>query len=228
LLHYGSGPTSPQPINDSFVEPAGFLTNLIHDLKQTGAPELLAVFSGILSVWFSKKENRLVYPVGLLNTLLYIYLSAKGGLFGEATVNLYYTVMGVYGWWCWSKRKPDQSFALRISRSSRRELNFQFAFFTLIFLGMYLLLSFMKNQFAKDTLPLADSLASALAFTGMYLMTRKKMESWYWWILTNALSIPLYAVKHYPLTSIYYLVLLLLAIAGLREWRNRINRSTTG
>jgi nicotinamide mononucleotide transporter len=210
------------------VEPAGFLTNLIHDLKQTGAPEYLAVFSGILSVWFSKKENRLVYPVGLLNTTLYIYLSAKSGLFGEAAVNLYYTVMAIYGWWLWSKRGTDHSFSLRISKSNRRELFRQLAFFTLIFLGMYLLLSFMKNQFAKDTLPLADSLASASAFTGMYLMTRKKLESWYWWIFTNLLSIPLYAVKHYPLTSIYYLVLLVLAIAGLREWRNRINRATTG
>ena len=205
------------------MEPSGFLSNLIHDLKQTGAPEYLAVFSGILSVWFSKKENRLVYPVGLLNTALYIYLSAKGGLFGEAAVNFYYTVMAIYGWWHWSKRGADNSFSLRISKSNRKELFHQLAFFTLIFLGMFLLLSFMKDEFAKDTLPLADSLASASAFTGMYLMTKKKIESWYWWILTNLVSVPLYTVKHYPLSAVYYLILFILALSGLREWNRRLN-----
>ena len=64
-------------------------------MKQTGWLEYIAVFSGIVSVWYSRKENILVYPTGLLNTIIYIYLSYRGGLLGEATVNLYYTIMSV-------------------------------------------------------------------------------------------------------------------------------------
>lgn len=184
---------------------------------------MLAVASGILSVWFSKKENRLVYPTGLLNTTLYIYLSAKGGLFGEAAVNLYYTAMSLYGWWLWSKRGMNRQFSLRITHSNRREKIGQLVFFAAIYLVLYLLLTFMKSRFSKDTLPLADSLASAAAFTGMYLMTIKKLESWYWWLLTNIVSVPLYIVKHYPLSAAYYLVLFFLALSGLREWKRRLH-----
>ena len=84
----------------------------------------------------------------------------------------------------------------------------------------------MKKDFAPGAIPWADALASASAFTGMWLMTRKKLESWYWWILTNICSIPLYFVKGYVFTSVYYLILLFLAVSGLREWSKRLHSNT--
>jgi len=79
----------------------------------------------------------------------------------------------------------------------------------------------LKKDFAPQAIPWADAFASATAYTGMWLMTRKKVESWHWWIATNIAGIPLYFVKHYVFTSVYYLVLLIIAIAGLREWNKR-------
>jgi nicotinamide mononucleotide transporter len=72
---------------------------------------------------------------------------------------------------------------------------------------------------------LADGFASATAFTGMWLMAKKKVESWYWWIATNIASIPLYFSKGYVFTSFYYLVLLVLAFGGLMEWKRRATAS---
>ena len=86
---------------------------------------------------------------------------------------------------------------------------------------LFLSLSFLKNNFLPGVLPTADAFASATAFTGMWLMARKKVESWYWWIATNIASIPLYYVKGYAFTSVYYLVLLLLAFSGLAEWKRK-------
>ena len=74
----------------------------IDGMRQTSLLEYIAVFAGIASVWFSKKENILVYPIGLINTIIYIYLSLKGHLLGEASVNFYYTVMSIYGWILWT------------------------------------------------------------------------------------------------------------------------------
>lgn len=195
--------------------------SFLQGLLQTTWLEALAVVAGIASVWFSRKENILVYPVGLINTVIYIYLSARGQLFGEAVVNLYYTVMSIYGWMLWSKKDAAAHTTVVVRHSDKNLLLAQFAFFALWYLLFYMALSYLKKEFAPGAIPAADAFASATAFTGMWLMARKKVESWWWWIATNLASIPLYFVKGYVFTSVYYFILLLLAVAGLMEWSRR-------
>jgi nicotinamide mononucleotide transporter len=191
----------------------------IDGMRQTSLLEYIAVFAGIASVWFSKKENILVYPIGLINTIIYIYLSLKGHLFGEASVNLYYTVMSIYGWILWTRRNEKKEHTLHIRFSSIKEWAYQLLFFVFFFIAIYFALQYLKSDFAPGAIPWADAFASASAYTGMWLMTRKKVESWIWWIITNIASIPLYFVKGYVFTSVYYFVLLILAVYGLIEWR---------
>lgn len=195
----------------------------IADLIATRWYEYLAVFAGIISVWYSRKENILVYPTGLVNTMLYVYLSFKGGLWGEASVNIYYTLMSMYGWWWWGQKNPAQMHVLKITSASKKEWFQHLGFFAIFYVVIYSALTYLKKDFAPGAIPWADAFASATAFTGMWLMTRKKLESWYWWIVTNIASIPLYFVKHYVFTSVYYVILLIMAIAGLAEWWRRKN-----
>ena len=198
-----------------------FLQQLWENLRQTSGLEAIAVMAGILSVWYSRQEHILVYPIGLINTTIYIYLSLQGQLYGEASVNLYYTVVSLYGWAAWSRKDAQQQHVLRIQHSTRGGWIAQLAFFLLCFLLIFALLSQLKESFAPGAIPWADALASAAAYTGMWLMTRKKVESWYWWILTNIVSIPLYVVKGYAFTGVYYLILFFLAVNGLFEWRKK-------
>lgn len=194
----------------------------IEGMKQTSWLEYIGVFCGIGSVWFSKKENILVYPVGLVNTVLYIYISVKGHLLGEASVNLYYTVMSIYGWILWSRK--DQLLhrtVLQITYSSKKEWLQQLMFFAFFYIAIYSSLSWAKTVFAPGAIPWADAFSSATAYTGMWLMAKKKIESWIWWIATNCASIPLYFVKGYVFTSVQFVILLILAVAGLVEWINR-------
>ena len=193
----------------------------ITDIQNTGWLEYIAVVAGIISVWFSKKENIWVYPTGLINTLFYIYLSFKGGLLGEASVNFYYTIMSIYGWIGWARIDNNKNKVLNISAGNKKEWTEQFLFFAAFYLIIYLALSYLKTNFAPEAIPWADAFASAAAFTAMWLMTKKKVESWYWWIATNIASIPLYFVKHYVFTSVYYLILLVMAVFGLLEWIRR-------
>lgn len=193
----------------------------ITDIQHTSWLEYVAVFSGIISVWFSRKENILVYPTGLINTTFYVYLSVKGHLFGEASVNFYYTVMSIYGWIIWAKRNEQQEHVIKITFSDKKWWRYQLVFFAAFYIIIFIVLTYLKGAFYKGVIPWADAFASATAFTGMWLMTKKKVESWYWWIATNIASIPLYFVKHYVFTSVYYLVLLVMAVWGLTEWRKR-------
>ena len=202
-----------------------FFIAVYDGLLQTTWIEAIAVIMGIVSVWYSRKENILVFPTGIINTTLYIYLSFKGQLLGEASVNLYYTIMSVYGWYGWSRKKEDQvTNVLQITKSNTTQIVQQ----VLVFIGFYGLLffglAFLKNKFASDAIPWADALASASAYTAMGLMAKKKVESWIWWIITNITSIPLYFIKGYAFTSFQFIVLFILAIAGWIAWNKKLKQ----
>ena len=189
-------------------------------IQNTSLLEYIAVFSGIISVVFSRIENIWVYPTGLINTIIYIYLSFKFHLIGEASVNFYYTVMSIYGWWLWNRKDRAEKPLLKVTYSSRKEWIQELVFFVAFYAVIFLALTFLKKYFS-GAIPWADAFASATAYTGMWLMARKKVESWWWWIATNIASIPLYYVKGLVFTSVYYVVLLVLAVFGLMEWQRR-------
>jgi len=121
----------------------------------------------------------------------------------------------------WTKKDKEQHAIVHVKFSDHRWWLYQLAFFAAFYVTIFISLTYLKRSFAPGAIPWADAFASATAFTGMWLMTKKKVESWYWWIATNIASIPLYFVKQYVFTSVYYLVLLIMAVWGLMEWRKR-------
>lgn len=196
------------------------LANLFHQfiagILQTSLIEFIAVIAGIASVWYSKKENLLVYPIGLINTILYTWLCFKNWqLYAEGSLNFYYTIMSIYGWYCWSKKGNNNT--LQITYNTKR--NWWVAI--LFFITSWIILFIILKNFTKSNVPIADSFASATAYTGMWQMAKKKVENWWWWIATNLASIPLYFYKGAVFTSFQYVVFLILAIAGLIEWRKK-------
>jgi nicotinamide mononucleotide transporter len=193
-------------------------------MKATTWLEYIGVFFGIASVWYSRKENILVYPVGLVNTIIYIYISINGSLPGEASVNLYYTIMSIYGWILWTKKDRQHHPVVVVTYSDQKQWIQQLLFFAAFYVAIFFSLTWLKKEFAPGAIPWADAFASATAFTGMWLMAKKKVESWYWWIATNIASIPLYFVKHYVFTSVYYFILLVMAVWGLIEWMRRADK----
>jgi nicotinamide mononucleotide transporter len=129
--------------------------------------------------------------------------------------------MSIYGWILWSKKDEAQHPVLVIKYSNVKEWILQLSFFAVVYAVIFYSLSYLKKDFAQGAIPAADAFASASAYTGMLLMARKKVESWVWWIITNTASIPLYFVKGYVFTSFQFLVLLIMAFAGLVSWHKK-------
>lgn len=194
------------------------ISQFFTDIYQTSWFEFIAVLTGIASVIFSRKENILVYPVGMISTGIFIWLYVTHGLYADASVNFYYTVMSIIGWVMWSKKKDGKS-ALAITASSNRDWRNALIFFSACWVILYLLLS----RFTDSTVPVADSFTSAAAFTGMWLMNKKKLENWTWWIITDLASVPLNFYKHLVFASFQYLVFLILAVMGYITWRKKIS-----
>ena len=198
----------------------GIYEQFIEGIKNTTWLEFTAVIFGIASVVFSRMENILTYPTGLINTMLYTYFCFFWwGLYAEGSLNFYYTVMSIYGWILWAQRNQStKGKKWQITRSSSREWLIALIFFILAWVILYVVL---KN-YTDSNVPWGDSFASASAYTGMWLMARKKLENWIWWILTNIASIPLYFYKGAVFTSVQYIVFLILAVLGYITWRKKL------
>ncbi len=191
----------------------------IEGMKNTTGLEYVAVFFGIVSVLYSRKENILVYPTGIINTVLYTWFCFSWwNLYAEGSLNFYYTAMSLYGWYVWSRKKGGK--VLPITYNSKKEWVISITFF----ITSWAVLFFILKKYTNSSVPLADSFASAAAYTGMWQMTRKKVENWIWWIITNVASIPLYFYKGAVFTSVQYLVFLILAVMGLVEWIKKIKK----
>jgi nicotinamide mononucleotide transporter len=197
------------------------ISQFISDIHQTSWLEFIAVITGIASVIFSRRENILVYPVGMVNTGIFIWLYITHGLYADASVNFYYTVMSIIGWVMWSRKAEGKSI-LRITASSKKDWINSLIFF----FACWAILYFLLSRFTDSTVPIADSFTSGAAFTGMWLMNKKKLENWTWWIITDLASIPLNFYKHLVFTSFQYLVFLILAVMGYITWRKKITHAT--
>lgn len=192
------------------------------------ALEAMSAFFGILSVWYIKKNSILGYPTGIISTATYVYLLYEWGIYGDAVVNVYYTAMSVYGWWVWATvRTDDSEDKMPITRLDKKGLAFTVAFTVGNFLLFYLVLS----RYTDSTVPMIDSITTALAFGAMWLQARKKLEHWSLWIACDVLSIGLYIYKGYGITSLQYAIFLALAIAAHYSWvkmyKDSLSKSVT-
>ena len=194
-----------------------FFNKLITGIQETKLLEFVAVIFGIASVLFSRKENILVYPTGIINTIFYTWFCFSWwGLYAEGSLNFYYTIMSIYGWYVWTKKSNNKT--IEITWNTKKDWMISISFFVICWIVLYIVL----KHYTTSTVPLGDSFASATAYTGMWQMTRKKIENWIWWILTNTASIPLYFYKGAVFTSFQYIIFLILAIAGFIEWKKKI------
>lgn len=190
----------------------------ITDIRHTGWAEWVSTATQLASVWYARKNNVLVYPTGIVGVLLaaYIYyFVSQPPLYADATLNIYYFAMSVYGWYNWVQKRDDEHYTYPISWCTRKELRSGILFFLLSWLLICLALHYWTNS---NTVIL-DSLVSSSAITAMWWMAKRKIENWLAWIFSNIVAIPLNFYKGFMLFTLMYLVFLLLAWWGFVEWK---------
>ena len=187
--------------------------------------EITAVFFGFASVWYSKQNNILVFPTGLISTSIFVYLLFKWQLLGDMMINGYYFIMSIYGWYVWT-RKVDTENVTPISRVTKREQKFGIVIFVSTLVLVYEVYQFFEMW--TNWVAYVDTLTTALFFVGMWLMAKRKIENWYFWIIADIISVPLYLYKGLVFTSIQYFGFTILAIYGFLAWKkNLINDPQT-
>jgi nicotinamide mononucleotide transporter len=184
--------------------------------------EITAVIFGFASVWYSKKNNILVFPTGLISTSIFVYLLFKWQLIGDMMINGYYFVMSLYGWYIWT-RKIDSAHVTPISKTTKQEQLLG----SIIFIAT-LFLVFLVYQFFDmwiGWVAYVDTLTTALFFVGMWLMAKRKIEHWMFWIVADIISVPLYFYKGLTFSSLQYLGFTIIAIFGFLAWKKLLNKN---
>jgi nicotinamide mononucleotide transporter len=198
-----------------------FFDVLKQNILETTWLEVVAVVFGLLSVWYAKKANILVYPTGIVSVIIYVYICFNYQLYADMGINFFYFVMSVYGWYMWTRKDAARKI-LPIRWNTPRQqwlgIAATFVFFWAI-LGLIFIFKKDDAEYISSFVPYVDSLTTAIFLVGMLFMALKRIENWIYWIIGDIISVPLYFFKGLVFTSFQYAVFLGLAIAGLIAWK---------
>ncbi|MDB9976976.1 nicotinamide riboside transporter PnuC [Flavobacteriaceae bacterium] len=183
--------------------------------------EIIAVVFGLLSVWYSKNNNILVFPTGMISTAIFIYLLYKWVLLGDMMINAYYFLMSIYGWFIWTRKENNT--ITPISRVTNNEKKIGIIIFLSSLIFVYLIYVYFDKWGTITSY--VDNITTAIFFVGMWLMAKRKIENWIFWIIADIISIPLYFYKGLTFTSLQYLIFTFIAIAGYYSWKKILNKS---
>lgn len=199
--------------------------------------EATAALFGLLSVYFSIKKNIWVYPTGIVSTVLYVYILFNFGLLGDCMINVYYTIMSVYGWILWRKNAADEVH-VEVSYAGKKEWfwGVMLFFVSLVLVTVvYYFKPYIDNQFSMQGAQLGlhhldwanwlDVFTTSLFLVGMWFMAKRKIENWLFWIIGDFISMPMMIYKGLGITSFQYLVFTVMAIIGYLQWRKAIDNS---
>lgn len=199
--------------------------------------EFFAAFFGLLSVFFSIKKNIWVYPTGIISTAMYVYILFVFGLLGDMMINVYYTIISIYGWILWYRNSNDHVH-IEVKRTSRKERMVSSGLFVLSLLLVTLVYYYkpaIDQGFSMEGVTLGldhldwanwlDVFTTSVFLVGMWLMAKQKLENWIFWILGDLICIPIFIYKGLAITSFQYFVFTIMAIIGYFEWRKSAAQS---
>ena len=197
-----------------------FFQLLYQNIVDSSWIEIIAAGFGLISVWYAKKADILVYPTGIISVLLYVYICFNAQLYADMGINAYYFLFSVYGWIVWS-RKDENKEELPVTWSGRKTWLISIGVFIVSLVVIQVLLRIFKagdTQYWSSIVPYTDTFTTAVFIVAMWQMAIKKVENWIFWIIADVVSVPLYFYKHLVFTSVQYLVFLILAVMGYLEW----------
>jgi nicotinamide mononucleotide transporter len=184
---------------------------------QTSLLEMIAVACGLASVWFMKKENILVYPLGIVNVLIYIFICYRSGLYAYSGINVFYAVMSGYGWVNWLRKDPHEN-QIHISRLRISSAVLYAGLILIFFISIW----FLLRRYTDSRVPGWDGFTTAVYIVAMWLLAYKKIEHWFLWIAGDVISVGLFAWLGLYLSAFQFLVFTVIAVLGFFEWRKKL------
>lgn len=177
--------------------------------------EIIIFIFGVLSVYFAKKENVLVYPTGIICTILSVYIMFNAKYYADMSINIYYSIMSVYGWFQWKKITNGE--VLSISRTNLKEKIIGIVLFLITAIICIYIYKFFNYKLQINNY--LDIFTTSLFFTAMWYMAKKKIENWTLWIVGNTFAVYIFFDRQLYIIAIQYIIFTILAISAYIEWK---------
>jgi len=178
----------------------------------------LELVAFVLAVWMvvcNMRVHLLAWPLALVSSLLYCALFWDGKLYGEATLQLLFAALALWGWWQWLFGRTREGEALTVRRLGVQGLLKP----ALVTLAAWPLLGLFLSKATDSPLPYWDAFPTVASLLGQWLLARKYEENWPTWIVVNAVSVVLFGIKGYWLTVVLYAGFIPMSVVGWRVWR---------
>ena len=180
--------------------------------------EIIIFIFGVLSVYFAKKENVLVYPTGIVCTILSVYIMFNAKYYADMSINIYYSIMSIYGWFQWKKITNGE--VLSISRTNLKEKIIGIVLFLITAIICIYIYKFFNYKLQINNY--LDIFTTSLFFTAMWYMAKKKVENWTLWIVGNTFAVYIFFDRQLYIIAIQYIIFTILAISAYIEWKKYI------
>ena len=177
--------------------------------------EIIAAILGLVGIGLQIKQSHWYWLTSILMVLLYIYVFYQAKFYADMSFQIYYLIISIYGWYLWqTKRKTDES-RLTVNKLTKNSLSISIIVSAMLFGIIYLVL----KHFTDSPIPIGDAFTTALSITATWLLAKKYIENWIFWIIVDAVSTALYIYKGLYPTAILFTVLTVLAFVGFFKWR---------
>lgn len=191
---------------------------VIVEWVRLNALELGGFVAALIYLRFSIRQNKLLWPWGIATSAVYMYLFFQSKVYGYAALNLYYVIISIYGWFHWKRKEQnaDQDASIKPTHLTKGWAILGIT--VLIWAILYLILI----RFTDSQIPLGDSFTTAFSITATWLLARKIIENWIFWILIDTVAAGLYFHQHLYLTAILYVIYTIMAVIGYRAWKKSL------
>lgn len=195
-----------------------FIQHVLDQFIATPFWEWIAFLFALTQVFLAYLNKPQNFYAGILSVVIYTWLFFDAGLYAESLLNLYYLVISIIGIFIWTRTSNPNP----ISYSTAKQL---FIAFTIFVVSLGVIFYVLKN-FTPSTVPFQDALVASIAWSGSWLLMKRKIENWLVLNVSNLIAIPLQYSKGLELTSLLTVVYFIMGIAGYWEWRKIIKANS--
>ena len=182
--------------------------------------EVIAVLFGLASALFSWRNSIWVYPTGIVSTSIFVYLLWQWGLLGDLIIQAYYFIMSMYGWYVWTRKVSVEKYT-PITFASKKEHITALYIAVGSVIGVFIVYTLFDKW--NSWTAYVDTLTTALFFAGMWMLAKRKVENWLYLLAGNVISVPLYFIKGYTVSSLLYLIFIGISIMGYITWKKHLH-----
>ena len=196
------------------------LSNMIFTYLHTNWIEIVGVILSLIYLYLSIKQKISLWIFGFLSSALYIVVFFQTKFYADMSLQFYYMVISVYGWFNWKNGKPGHGSELPASKTSKRMI-IQLTIASII---IYVIYYVILAKFTDSTIPKADSLVGMLSVVGTWMLARKLIENWLVWIVADGIATGLFFYKGLYPTAVLFIIYTVMALIGYLQWKKTIDQ----